>query len=132
MNIIFTSSFTAKEYLIWALWLHLQSWTKYLYIFSIFSTICLNRKRNGTRYYHQKVNIRVAERLKTSDLSKFGDLKKIPEIFGFGGEYPAIHLKTSFWRSLVKHRQKSAVKHSIEKPILLKFVNLSPTFCPRL
>ena len=33
---------------------------------------------------------------------------------------------------LEKNRKKSAVKHSIEKRILLKFVNLSPTFCPRL
>ena len=31
-----------------------------------------------------------------------------------------------------KNRKKSAVKDSIEKPILLNFVNLSPTFCPRL
>ena len=31
-----------------------------------------------------------------------------------------------------KNRKKSAVKHSIEEPILLNVVNLSPTFCPRL
>ena len=31
-----------------------------------------------------------------------------------------------------KHFQKSAVKHSIEKPIWLKFVNLSATFCSKL
>ena len=32
----------------------------------------------------------------------------------------------------VKNRQKSTMKHSIEKPILLNFVNLSTIFCPRL
>ena len=31
----------------------------------------------------------------------------------------------------VKNRKKSPVKHSIEKPILLNFVNLSTTLCPR-
>ena len=34
-----------------------------------------------------------------------------------------------FWQ---KNCKKSAVKHSIEKPILFNFVNLTPTFCPRL
>ena len=37
-----------------------------------------------------------------------------------------------FGRFLIKNRKKSAVKHSIEKPISLNFVNLSPTFCPRV
>ena len=45
---------------------------------------------------------------------------------------PAVQPKAKFWHSLVKNRKNSAVKHSIEKPILLNFVNLSPTFCPRL
>ena len=31
-----------------------------------------------------------------------------------------------------KNRKKSALKHSIEKPVLLSFVNLSSIFCPRL
>ena len=33
---------------------------------------------------------------------------------------------------MVKNRKKSAVKNSIENPVLLNFVNLSPPFCPRL
>ena len=33
---------------------------------------------------------------------------------------------------MVKNCEKSAVKDSIEKPILLDFVNMSPTFCSRL
>ena len=35
-------------------------------------------------------------------------------------------------RFLAKSCKKSVVKQSIEKPILLNFVNLSPTFCPLL
>ena len=31
-----------------------------------------------------------------------------------------------------KNCKKSSVKRSIEKPVLLKFVNLSPTFCSKL
>ena len=63
-------------------------------------------------YYHQKVNIGVASRVaeqfkKTKDLRKLGNFKKIPEMRGF-------------------------VEHSIEKPILLNFVNLSPNFCSKL
>ena len=66
------------------------------------------------------------------ELPILGNFKKIPEMLGFDGEYPAVQPKTRFWRVLVKMRKKSAVKHSIEKPNLLNFVNMSPTFCPRL
>ena len=48
-------------------------------------------------YYHQKVNVRdvsrVTERLKTSDLRKLGNFKKIHEILGFDGEFPVVHPK---------------------------------------
>ena len=50
----------------------------------------------------------------------------------FDGEYPAAHPKAKFWSFLVKNGKKLAVKHSIEKPILLNLVNLSATFCPIL
>ena len=56
----------------------------------------------------------------------------MPEMLGFHGEYPLIHLKAKFWSFLVKNCKKSAVKHSLEKPIFLNFLNLSPTFCPIL
>ena len=50
-------------------------------------------------WYHQKVNTRVAsqvvERPKTQDLRKLGSYKKIHEMFGFNGEYPAVHPKVS-------------------------------------
>ena len=109
--------------------LKLQSWTKHLETFWLLSTSELD-------YYDQKVNVRVAsrvaERLKTQNLRKLRNFKNIPKMLGFHSEYPAIHPKAKFWRFSVKNRTKSAVKHSIEKLILLSFVNLSPTFCPRL
>ena len=46
---------------------------------------------------------------------KLGNSKKVPEINGTDSEYPAGYQK-----------------HSIEKPILPNFVNLSTIFCPRL
>ena len=72
----------------------------------------------------------VAERLK--DLRKLGNFKKITEMLGFDGKYPAVHPKAKIWRILVKNCTKSAATHSIEKPVLVNFVNLSPIFCPRL
>ena len=47
-------------------------------------------------YYHHRVNVRVAERLKTQELRKLGNFKEIPEILGFDGEYPATHPKAKF------------------------------------
>ena len=51
-------------------------------------------------YYHQKVNVRVAsrvaERLKTWDLRKLGNFKKIPEMLGFDGEFPIVRPKAKF------------------------------------
>ena len=76
-------------------------------------------------YYHQKINVRV-----TSQVAE--RFRKIPEIFGFDGEYPVVQPITKFWRFSVKNSKKSHVKHSIEKPFFLNFMNLSPTFCPRL
>ena len=67
-----------------------------------------------------------------NDLRKLENLKKVPEMLGFHGEYSAVHPKVKFRRFLVKNWKQSAVKYSIRKPILLNFVNLSPTFCPRL
>ena len=47
-------------------------------------------------YYQQKVNVRVAKRLKTYDLRKLGNFKKIPKILGFDGEYQVVHPKPNF------------------------------------
>ena len=51
-------------------------------------------------YYHKKKSVRVAsrvpERLKPSDLRKFGNFQKIPEMLGFEGEYPGGYPKANF------------------------------------
>ena len=65
-------------------------------------------------------------------LGKLGNVKKVPEMLTFDGEDPAVYSKAKFWLVLVKNCKKSAVKRSIEKPILLDFENLSPAFCQRL
>ena len=64
--------------------------------------------------------------LRLKNLKKLRNFRKIPEILGFDGKCPAVHRKANFWRFLVKNRKKSAVKHFIEKPVWLNFVNLSP------
>ena len=53
-------------------------------------------------------------------------------MLGFDGGYPTVHLKPNIWRLFVKNCKQSAVKDSIKKHNLLNFVNLSPTFSPRL
>ena len=59
------------------------------------------------------------------------NFKKIPEMLGFDGEYSAGHPETKFWRFSGKICKISAVKHFKRTAILLNFVNLSATFCPR-
>ena len=49
-------------------------------------------------------------------------------MFEFNGEYPAVHPKVKFSRFLLKSCKNSAVKHSIQKPILLNFVNCIQPF----
>ena len=66
------------------------------------------------------------------DLRKLVNFRKIPQILVFDGKYPAVQPKTKFCCFLVKNCKTSAVKHSIESTTLLNFLNLSPTFCPRL
>ena len=75
-----------------------------------------------------RVASRVAERLKTYDVRKLGNFKKMSEILGFDGKYPAVQLKANFWHFLVKICKKSAVKHSIEKPILLRLSHENVSF----
>ena len=53
-------------------------------------------------------------------------------MFGFNGQYPADHPKNQLLTFLGKTCKKSVVEHSVEKPILLHFVNFSTTFSPRL
>ena len=63
---------------------------------------------------------------------KLGNFKKILKTLGFDGKYPAVYPKAKIWRFSVKIAKKSDVKHSIENPILLNFVNLFPIFRVKL
>ena len=51
-------------------------------------------------------------------------------MFGFDGKCSAGHPKAKF-RLFSLIARVSALKHFIEKPILLNFVNLSTALCPR-
>ena len=88
----------------------------------------LNTSETKLNYYHHKLNVwdswRVAERLKT--------FKKIPEMVRFDGKYPADYPKAKFWRFTRKNCKISHVKHSIEKPVLLNYLNLFTIFRPIL
>ena len=57
---------------------------------------------------------------------KLRNINKILEMLGFDAT------KSQMLTFFGKNFQKSAVRHSIEKPVLLNFVNLSSTFRPRL
>ena len=105
-------------------------------IFNFLAKFLFTTSERELDYYQEKrsarVASRVAKRLKIEDLSELGNFQKITETLGFDGKYPAVQPKDKFWHFLVKYCKKSAVKHFIEKPIFLNFVNLSQTFCPRL
>ena len=118
------------------LWLIFNLGQNICRLFLILAQFYFTTSKTELDYYHQKVSARVAsrvaKRLMTKDLRKLENFQKIAEMLGFDGEYPAALPKAKFWHFWVKNRKISAVKHSIEKPTFLNFVNLSPTFCPRL
>ena len=64
------------------------------------------------------MNVRVASQV-----------EEILETLVFDGEYPDKRQISIF---VQENCEKSALRHSIEKPILLNFVNLSTIPCPRL
>ena len=66
------------------------------------------------------------------DFGKFGIFKEIAEILGFGGEVLSRTPKTQILTMLLQDYEKSALKHFIQKPLLLNFVVLSTIICPRL
>ena len=67
-----------------------QNNSRFLHLFAQFP---FNTSEYELDHYHQKVNAQVAlwvvELLKTEDLIKLGNFKKIPEMIGFDGDYPA-------------------------------------------
>ena len=72
-------------------------------------------------YYHQRVNVRVAtqvvEILKMGSW-KSGNFKKIPEMLGFHGEYPADHPKRQILTFLQEILQKIHCKINHGKTFL--------------
>ena len=56
-------------------------------------------------------------------------VEEILETLVFDGEYPDKRQISIF---VQENCEKSALRHSIEKPILLNFMNLSTIPCPRL
>ena len=64
----------------------------------------------------------------SNDLKRLGNFKKISEMLGFDGEYPADQRQILTF--VLKNREKSALKNSIEKHVLLNFMDLSTIFCP--
>ena len=68
------------------------------------------------------MNTRVAEGLKAYDLRKLGDIKQIPEILGTDGKVLSWSLKNQILTVVLQNCKKSAMKHSIDKPILFNFV----------
>ena len=68
--------------------------------FSHFRTISLQHKGDGTRLLSPESEctscLRAAEQPKTKDLRKSENFKKIPEILGIHGEYPASQSKNKY------------------------------------
>ena len=58
--------------------------------------------------------------------------RKGPKCLKLMGKYSASHLKRPFWQFCYKTSKKSAVTHSVEKPMLLYFMDFSTIFSPRL
>ena len=104
--------------------------------FSLLAQFFFPTSETDLDYYHQNVNVRVAspaaEQLKTWDPRKLENYKKILEMLESDGEYPGGHPTIKFGGFAIKITKNQLKKHSIAKPILLNFVNLSTTFCPRL
>ena len=117
--------------------LGVQSWTKHLQTFSLFSTFYLHRKWNGTRLLWPEskctgclTSCRTTQDLGSQENRKFQENPWNAWIYG---EYPTVNPKAKFWRVFGKNLQKvSCKKFHRKKAILLNFVNLSPTFSPRL
>ena len=52
------------------------------------------------------------------------NFKKITEMLGFDCEYTVVEPKMKFWSFSIKNCERSALKNSIEKRILVNFVIL--------
>ena len=71
---------------------------------------------------------RVDKRLKTWDLRKLGNFKKIAEKLGIDGKSLAVCREPNF-ESFPESCEQPAVKHSKQTPTSLNFENFSAIFC---
>ena len=98
-------------------------------LFHFLAQFLFTTTETEVHYYHQKVYELPHELASNLRLRKFQENPWNAWIWLWVLSRPT---KSQILTYLVKNRKKSAVKHSIQKPILLNFVNLSPTFCSRL
>ena len=78
--------------------------------------------------YHGCLGQSICRLFQVLGLRTLGNFKKIPEMLGIDGKYPA-GFPTGKFRQLCK---KTAKKIFHRKPTLFNFVNLSAIFYPRL
>ena len=75
---------------------------KILGLFYVLAQFLFTTSEMELDYYHQKVRVRVAsrvaKRLKTYDLKKLENFKKVFAMLGFDDEYLARNTKAKFWR----------------------------------
>ena len=82
---------------------------------------------------HQKMNIQaapwVAERIKILDFRKLGNFHEIPKMLGIEWHVLNWQSKKNILTIELQNWKEEAVKHSIERSMLLNFVDLSTIFC---
>ena len=74
---------------------------------------------------------KVTKQLKTQNFKKLRNFKEIPEMLGI----EKVHIRSCKGQILavvLQECQKLAVNNSMEKPVVLSFVDFSTIFCPRL
>ena len=77
-----------------------------------------------------RLTSRVAERLKTQDLRKSGNIGNMTKMAGGRAQYPVFLPQIEIWYYWSKITQKQISKFSC--PFLLNFLTLFHKFCPRL
>ena len=77
--------------------------------FHVLAQFSFTTNHTELNFYHQRVNVWVAGRLKTEDLGKLGNFKEFPDITEIDGECTAVYLKPNI-NNVVEKFQKLAVK----------------------
>ena len=99
----------------------------------VLAQFLFSRSETELNYYYQKVNLRVvsrvAEQLRLWILENF---KKMSEMLRIGGKVFSRQPKNQILTFVLRKPKTLAVKHSIEKTMLLNLLDLSTIFSPRL